>query len=144
MKTRNLTTGIVVLSALLVAGCSKAPSQTADSSQITASQTTNSTASSAEPLEKDEVIPASSVKLMGIDLSQFLDIYAAYAKAQIDTSQLGTPLPGVLIHFENTNAVTRSEMVQLFDRVLYDQAGIIAKHADKTHVVLRHRSSSDK
>lgn len=140
MKTRNLTTNIVILSALLAAGCSKAPSQAADSSQITVTQTTNSTTSSSKPPEKEEVIPAGSVKLMGIDLSQFLDIYAAYAKAQIDTSQLGTPLPPVLIHFENTNAVTRSEMVQLFDRVLYDQAGIVAAHPDETHVVFKHRS----
>ena len=140
MKRRNLTTSIVLLSVLLVAGCSKAPSQTADSSQMSPSQTTNSTPGSAEPKEKDEVIPAGSVKLVGVELSQFLPIYAAYAKAQIDTSQLGTPLPSILVRFTNTNAVTRSEMVQLFDRVLYDQAGIVATHPDKTHVVFKHRS----
>jgi hypothetical protein len=142
MTIRNLTANIVALSALLAAGCSKAPSQAANSSQMAISQTTTSTASSAKPPEKDEIIPAGSVNLMGIDLSQFLGIYAALAKTQVDTSQLGVPMPPVLIHFKNTNAVTRSEMVQLFDSVLYDQAGIVAVHPDKNHVVLQHRSST--
>jgi hypothetical protein len=140
MNIRILTTNVVVLPLLLVAGCSKGPSQAVDSSQSTASQTTNSTTSSSEPPEKEEVIPAGSVRLTGVQLQQFLDIYAAFAKAQIDTSQLGKQLPPILIHFENTNSVTRSEMVQLFDRVLYDQAGIVVTHPDKTQVVFKHRS----
>jgi hypothetical protein len=140
MKTRNLITNIVVLSALLAAGCSKAPSQAADSSQIPRSQTPNSTTSASKPSEKEAVMLAGSVKLMGVELSQFFRLYASYAKAQVDTSQLGTPVPPLFIHFENTNAVTRAELVQLLDRVLYDQAGIVATHPDKTHVVFKHRS----
>ena len=139
MKTRNLITIIVVLAALLVASCSKAPNQAADSSQITLSQTTNSTTSSTKPSDKEEVIPAGSVKLKGVELSQVLSLYAALAKAQIDTSQLGTPPPPLFVHFEITNAVTRSEMIQLLDTMLYDQAGIVATHPDKTHVVFKHR-----
>jgi hypothetical protein len=139
MKTRNLLTNIAVLSALLVASCSKAPNQAADSSQITSSQTTNRVTSSTKPSEEEGVIPAGSVKLMGVELSQVLRLYGNYAKVQIDTSQLGTPIPPLFIHFEITNAVTHSEMVQLLDKMLYDQAGIVATHPDKTHVVFKHR-----
>ena len=140
MKTPNLSRNIAALSVLLVAGCAKAPSQATDSSPGTATQIGASPASSSGPPGKDLVIPAGNVRLMGIDLSQFLDLYAACAQAQVDTSQLGTPLPPVSIHFETTNAVPRSEMLQLFDKVLYDQAGIVATHPDKTHVVLKPRS----
>lgn len=140
MKALSLSINIVPLSVLLVAGCSKAPSQAPDSSPNTVSQTTTNAASSAGQARKDEVIAAGSVKFMGIDLPQFLRTYAVFANAQVDTSQLGGPLPPVMIHFENTNAVTRSEMVELFDKVLYEQAGILATHPDKNHVVLKHRS----
>jgi hypothetical protein len=114
MKTQSLSTNILVLTALLAAGCSKASSQAADSSQISRSQANNSTTSSSKPPEEEEVIPAGSVKLAGVDLPRFLGVYSHCAKAQIDTSLLGTRPPAVLIHFENTNAVTLSEMVQLF------------------------------
>ncbi len=123
---------------LFLAGCSKAPSQPTESSPSSVSATTNSTASLAKP--QDAIIPTGKINLINVDLSQFLQIYSALAGAQLDTSQLGSPLPSILIHFTNTNAVTRSEAIILFDKALYDQAGIVATHTDKTHVVFNHRS----
>lgn len=138
MKTQYLATTIVVLSAVFVAGCSKAPSQPAESSSISVSATTNRTASLAKP--HDAIVPAGSINFINVDLSQFLQFYSAFTGAQLDTSQLGSRLPSILIHFTNTNAVTRTEAIRLLDRALYDEAGIVATHPDKTHVVFKHRS----
>lgn len=102
-----------------------------------------STAGSAQPPQKEMRVPAGSIQLDGINLSQFLEVYAAYANVKVDTSQLGTPLPIILFHFTNTNPVTRSEIIQLLDKTLYDQAGIVAAHSDKTNVVLKYRSSAN-
>ena len=138
MKTQHVTTTIVVLSISLAAGCSKSPSQTTESSAISASAASNSAGSSAK--SQDAIVPAGSINFINVDLSQFLQFYSAFARAQLDTSQLGSPLPSILIHFTNTNAVTRTEAIRLLDRALYDQAGIVVTHPDKTHAVFKHRS----
>lgn len=101
------------------------------------------TAGSAQSPQKEMRVPAGSIQLEGINLSQFLEVYSAYANAQADTSQLGTKLPIILFHFTNTNPVTRSEIIQLLDKTLYDQAGIVATHPNKTNVILKYRSSAN-
>ena len=128
---------IVVLSILLAAGCSQAPRQTNESTNIPATTTNSRTASLTQPA--DPIMPAGSINIIGLELAEALKIYAALAGAQLDTSSLGTTLPPVVIQFTNTNAVTRSEAVRLFDRALYEQAGLVATHPDKTHVVFEHR-----
>jgi len=71
-----------------------------------------------------------------------MPLYADIADAQLDTSQLGTLRP-TIIRFTNTNAVTRSEAVRLLDKVLYDQAGIVATHSDSKHVQFKYRASGN-
>ena len=88
----------------------------------------------------DVIIPAGKIYIIGMALRQFIPIYAEIADAQLDVSQFGT-LPLVIVRFSNTNDVTRSEAVRLLDKMLYNQAGIVAVHADAKHVQFKYRSS---
>lgn len=90
----------------------------------------------------DAIIPAGSINIIGMKVSQLMPLYADLADAQLDTSQLGE-LPPINIRFKNTNDVTRSEALQLLDKVLYDQAGIVVTHPDTKHVLFRYRSSGN-
>ena len=139
MNTRNLPSPFVILLVLLVAGCGKSPTSVSDSSQTALSQTATNSATSTPPPKNEAIIPAGTVNISGIELSQFLNIYKAVARVEIVTNRPAFALPPVLIQFENTNAVTRSELVRLMDQVLYDQARIVATHPDETHVVLKRR-----
>jgi hypothetical protein len=140
MKTQLLTTGVVILSVLFVAGCSQAPSQPTKTSTVGVSATTNSTASLTKP--HDHIVPAGSINIVGLELSQFMPLYASLSDADLDTSQLGK-LPPIIIRFKNTNDVTRSEAIRLLDQVLYQQAGIIASHPDAKHVHFKYGSSGN-
>ncbi|MBP9901257.1 MAG: hypothetical protein KBH45_07350, partial [Verrucomicrobia bacterium] len=88
----------------------------------------------------DPVIQTDSLNFTGIELPHFLEFYAAISKAQLDTNQLGE-VRGRYIAFRNTNEVTRSELIRLFDQALSDQVGIVATHLDAEHVVFKFRSS---
>ena len=90
-----------------------------------------------------KIIPAGGIKFFSIELSQLLPFYAEYAGAQLDTSELGKLQP-LQISFENKKDVTRSEIVQLLDKALYDQIGIVVSHPDSKHAVFRFRSTQDK
>ena len=93
-------------------------------------------------LKSETILPAGTFNFAGIEVSDFLRFYAAISQAQLDTNRLGE-LRGRYIAFTNTNEVTRPEAIRLFDKALYDQAGIVATHPDAEHVVLRFRSSGD-
>jgi len=136
----------IIVNATLVVGvfavgCSKNPSKPPEFSAAFSGENTNAALGAAPP--PDPVIPAGTINIIGIELSQFLPLYAEIADSQIDAGQLGK-LPPVLIRFRNTNDVSRSEAVQLLDKVLYDQAGIIATHSDAKHVQFKYRSSGSK
>jgi hypothetical protein len=94
------------------------------------------------PSQLPDIIPAGSINMI-LELPQFLQFYASFTEAVPDTSQLGK-LPPAIIRFKNTNHVTRSEALQLLDKVLYDQAGIVVTHPDTKHVVFKLRSAVEK
>ena len=139
MKTPKIPENVVLLSALLGSIGFNAPGQTTNSPRTPATGIVTNAATPSQPQKKEMLIPAGSVNFVNVNVSQFLQIYGAYTGAQVDTNRLGARL-FVLIHFTNTNAVTRSELIRLFDQVLYEQAGIEATHPDKTHVILELRS----
>lgn len=85
---------------------------------------------------------AGSINIIGLEVSQFLPLYAAIAASRLDTNQLGNLHP-IIIAFTNTNDVTRAEAVQLMDKVLYDQAGIVVTHPDSTQAVFKWRSAAN-
>jgi hypothetical protein len=127
-----------LLVSVFAAGCSKNPSKPPKFSATFSGANTNAVLGPATPSES--VIPAGTINIIGIELSRFLPLYSDIADSQIDVGQLGK-LPHVIIRFTNTNDVSRSEAVQLLDKVLYDQAGIIATHSDAKHVQFKYRSS---
>ena len=135
-----ITASTLVMVAVFAASCSKSPSKPTESSPAVVSADTNAAMGSAKL--PDPIVPAGSINIIGIELSQFMPLYAALADAQLDTSQLGK-LPPIIIRFRNTNDVTRSEAVRLLDKVLYDQAGIVATHPDTKHVQFKYRSSGN-
>jgi RNA polymerase sigma factor (sigma-70 family) len=98
-------------------------------------------ADSDQPPKKEMLMQAGSINFVNVNLSEFLRVYAEFANAQVDTSRLGT-LPPVLVQCNNTNAMTRTQLVQFLEQTLYDQAGIVATHPDATRVVLARRSST--
>src|SRR6478672_1761614 len=114
-----ITANAVLLVAVFAANCAKSPSKPTESSPIVVTSATNTTPGSANL--PDAIIPGGTINIIGIELSQFLPLYADIAGAQLDTSQIAK-LPPVTIRFKNTNDVTRSEAVRLLDKVLYDQA----------------------
>ena len=132
---------------LLVGGCSKdaanpavpsSSNQQTESPHGAVSAKTNTAPVSAQ--NADPVIQTDSLNFTGIELPHFLEFYAAISKAQLDTNQLGE-VRGRYIAFRNTNEVTRSELIRLFDQALSDQVGIVATHLDAEHVVFKFRSS---
>ena len=142
MRTHHqITIESLILAAALVVSCSRAPSSSTESSGSPTIAETNSASKSSQSPEV--IIPAGNVNLNGVDLSQFLYLYAQLSNAKLDTSQLGK-LPHTKIYFSNTNDVTSSEALLLFDKVLYDQAGIVATHVDTSRIVLKLRSDEVK
>jgi RNA polymerase sigma factor (sigma-70 family) len=111
------------------------------SSRVSASGSAANQAESDQPSKKEMLMQAGSINFVNVNLSQFLRVYADFVNAQVDTSQLGT-LPPVLVQCNNTNPMTRTQLVQLLEQTLYDQAGIVATHPDATRVVLARRSST--
>ena len=135
-----ITANAMVMVVVFVASCSKGPSKPKESSPANVNGDANAAMGSARL--PDPIIPAGSINIIGIELSQFMPLYAVIADAQLDTRQLGK-LPPIIIRFRNTNDVTRSEAVRLLDKVLYDQAGIVATHPDTKHVLFKYRSSGN-
>ena len=106
-----------------------------------ASGSAASPAVSDQPPKKEMLIQAGTINFVNVNLSEFLRVYGEFVNAQVDTSRLGT-LPPVLVQCNNTNAMTRTQLVQFLEQTLYDQAGIVATHPDATRVVLARRSST--
>jgi hypothetical protein len=142
MKIQYFTKGMAVLLIVLSTGCFNARSQPVEHSVASASAATNSGPASTN--KQEIVAPPGGIKLVNDPLPQFLDLYSSLTGAKVDTSQLGTTLPPVFISFTNEDALTRPELARHLDKALFDQAGIVAEHQDPTHVVLRHRTRTDK
>ena len=90
----------------------------------------------------EDVLPAGSVKFMGLPVVQALRIYADLSRTEMEVAPGVKELP-VLITFENKTAMKRAELVQEFDAALLAQAGIVVKHPDNKHAVIRLRTSVD-
>lgn len=92
-----------------------------------------------------ELVRAGHIDFCNAPLSQALDIYkhmSAHRGVKVDSSQISKlPLKAILFSLKNTNDVTFPEALQLFEKAFYKQAGIVATHPDKQHVVLKLRSS---
>ncbi len=79
------------------------------------------------PIGQEEMIPAASIQFINTQLAQVLAIYADLAQAQLDIDDAVKQLP-VLIHFTNSDPVTRAQAIVLLDNALLEQADIVVTH----------------
>ncbi len=78
--------------------------------------------------EKSKEISRGAINFSNTPISMILEFYAALANATVDAGD-GITNSVYGITFTNTNDLTRSEAVQIFEQVLLDQAGIQAIHS---------------
>jgi len=86
------------------------------------------------------VVPPGAIHFVNIELKEFLPLYKDITGAEVDTSPMGK-LPPIVVRFTNTNAITKPEAIELLNRMLYEQAGIIATNTGPNRIQFRPRGA---
>jgi hypothetical protein len=138
MTTRTSLVALTFLG-LAFAGCSKSaslvPFTPEKSSQVAASPVP-------APADRSPAdVPAGSIQLSGIGLSQALTLYAAMTDAQLLTEPRVQTL-SVSIGFTNHQDLTRAESIKSFEEALHQQAGLVFEHQDARHISIRLATNS--
>ena len=88
---------------------------------------------SAQSLE--DMLPAGAIQLSNVDLQQVLTFYQELSIGTVDIAdpikRMDTP-----ICLTNSERMSRSEVLRLFEKALHDQAGIITTPTGSNHVAL--------
>jgi RNA polymerase sigma factor (sigma-70 family) len=95
--------------------------------------------STSTPVDQADVIPAESIQFINTQLTQVLAIYADLSQSKLDIDDRVRQLP-FLIHFTNSEPVTRAQAIDLLDSALIEQAGIVVTHPEpnRAKMELRH------
>lgn len=96
-------------------------------------QKNNNTTTSVQPAD---TIRAGQINYINIPLQEVLPVYHALTHAELDTSQIRNLL-SVAITYENNQDLTRSEAIQELDKVLVQQAGIVATHPNENQIIFK-------
>ncbi len=126
MKSHYVTMCIL---SLAVAGCNRS----SPSAHIAAAPKPNGAKDSAQSLE--DMLPAGAIQLSNVDLQQVLTFYQELSIGTVDIAdpikRMDTP-----ICLTNSERMSRSEVLRLFEKALHDQAGIITTPTGSNHVAL--------
>jgi len=81
------------------------------------------------------MLPAGAIQLSNVDLQQVLTFYQELSIGTVDIAdpikRMDTP-----ICLTNSERMSRSEVLRLFEKALHDQAGIITTPTGSNHVAL--------
>ena len=86
----------------------------------------------------DDLIPPHAIFFHGVPVAQVLAIYTNLSTAEMDIEESVWRNP-VLLMFENTNAISRSEAIGLLEKTFHEQAGIDITHLETNQTVFRYR-----
>ena len=134
-----MKTTLTILSlGLLFCGCSK---HSPDSTKLVRFAPDKSSQGVAAPVpapagRSSAEVPAGSINLSGVGLSQALTIYAALADVQLLTEPQVQTL-AVSVTFSNSQDLTKAETLRLFEESLHKQAGLVFEHQDARHIAVR-------
>jgi RNA polymerase sigma factor (sigma-70 family) len=92
------------------------------------------------PSRPDEIMPAGSINWLNADLNyHVLPIFADLANVEFVVDDYFRTLPSAMISFSNSTALTRSEVVEMIQRAVRDQAGIEIVRQGTNRAVVRPR-----